>query len=96
MTSIVVDAATLARLDETFIGLVLAVAYVAGPFWTWPTQWRAATRKVGPTQPRRAASRGRTHVRIMLAELDPAPRVQMQQMRHIARPAGRHVAVGAQ
>jgi len=95
VTNIVVDGATLARLDETFIGLVLMVAYVPGPFWTWPTQWRQATRKVGPTQPRRAASRGRTHVRAMLAELDPALRVQVQQVRHVARPAGRHVAVGA-
>lgn len=83
MTNIVVDGATLTRLDETFIGLVLMVAYVAGPFWTWPTQ------------PRRAASRGRTHVRVMLAELDPAPRVQVQQVRYVTRPAGRHVAAGA-
>ncbi len=57
MTRIVVDAATLARLDEAFIG--------------------------------------RTHARAMLAELDPALRVQARQVRYVARPAGRHVAVGA-
>ena len=88
-----VDGATLARLDETFIGLALVVAYAVGPFWTWRSQWHAATRRTAPT-PRRAAARGRTHVRVMLAELDPGPRVQVQQVRHVARPAGRHVAVG--
>jgi hypothetical protein len=94
VTSIVVDAATLARLDETFIGLVLVVAYVVGPFWTWRSQWVQARRGAGAA-PRRAAARGRTHVRAMLAELDPAPRVQTQQVRYVARPAGRHVAAGA-
>jgi hypothetical protein len=94
VTRIVVDGATLARLDETFIGLVLVVAYVVGPFWTWRSQWAQATRRTAPT-PRRAAARGRTHVRAMLAELDPAPRAQIQQARYVTRPAGRHVAVGA-
>lgn len=93
MTSIVVDGATLERLDETFIGLVLVVAYVTGPFWTWRSQWRAAWRKTSVPTPRRAAARGRTHVRVMLAELDPAPRARAQQVRYVARPAGRHVAV---
>jgi len=94
VTRIVVDAATLARLDEAFIGLTLAVAYVAGPFWTWRPQWAQATHRTSPT-PRRAAPRGRTHARAMLAELDPALRVQARQVRYVARPAGRHVAVGA-
>jgi hypothetical protein len=98
VTRIAVDAATMARLDETFVALVLVTAYVCGPPWTWPTQWRQARRRVGPTQPRRAASRGRTPVRVVLAELEPAPASApaQTQARYVARPAGRHVALGAQ
>ena len=88
MTRIMVDGVTAARLDETLIGLVLVMAYSVGPPWTWRNQWRTPT-------PRRAAVRGRTHVCAVLAELDPAPRAHVQQVRHVARPAGRHVAVGA-